>query len=399
MLIDAEWCALFRDWKVGVGVSLDGPRELHDANRKTRSGRRHLRPDDRRHPLPAGGEAAVPRHLGAVGREPRRSRRAARLLSSPRASTTSASMSRNPKAATSRSSSRGERAALTRYAGFLRRFWHAARESGRVKFLREIDLAIPRVFRPSEAHLAQHPDRAARPCSMSTATATSRASRPSCSASRMRPMATSCWATSTPIRWPASTRPACDRRCSATSRRASRPAAPSCEYFSVCGGGAPVNKLFENGSLRQHQNLLLHAHPDRADRSHPRGLRPPRAELDRRRCSFNRRAQIPRRPQRPSLHHRGCHDQIDAVRHRFTRRRLVALGAAYAQAPPAAGQQPAPGPAAGAPAPGGAGYGSLAAGAAPGVAEGVPWPIIFVASVELLRSQGRPRPRRWRAGW
>jgi uncharacterized protein len=22
-----------------------------------------------------------------------------------------------------------------------------------------------------------------------------------------------------------------------------------CEYFSVCGGGAPVNKLFENGSF------------------------------------------------------------------------------------------------------------------------------------------------------
>ena len=38
MLIDAEWCTLFRDWKVGVGVSLDGPRDLHDANRKTRSG-------------------------------------------------------------------------------------------------------------------------------------------------------------------------------------------------------------------------------------------------------------------------------------------------------------------------------------------------------------------------
>ena len=25
--------------------------------------------------------------------------------------------------------------------------------------------------------------------------------------------------------------------------------AKSCEYFSVCGGGAPVNKLFETGSF------------------------------------------------------------------------------------------------------------------------------------------------------
>jgi len=65
----------------------------------------------------------------------------------------------------------------------------------------------------------------------------------------------------------------------------------------------------------------------------------------------------------------------------------LSLSAAYAQAPPAAGQPPAPGPAAGPP-PGGAGYGSLAAGAqAPGTAEGVQWPIIFVVSVELLRTR------------
>ena len=37
-LIDTEWCALFRDWKVGVGVSLDGPRRLHDLHRKNRRG-------------------------------------------------------------------------------------------------------------------------------------------------------------------------------------------------------------------------------------------------------------------------------------------------------------------------------------------------------------------------
>src|SRR5262249_54984321 len=38
-----------------------------------------------------------------------------------------------------------------RYAGFLRRFWQQARASGRVKFVREIDLALPRIFRPEEA--------------------------------------------------------------------------------------------------------------------------------------------------------------------------------------------------------------------------------------------------------
>ena len=60
----------------------------------------------------------------------------------------------------------------------------------------------------------------------------------------------------------------------------------------------------------------------------------------------------------------------------------LALGVAYAQTPPAAGQPAQPG--AGAPA---------AQGGAPGypgatpATEGPPWPIVFVASVELLRSK------------
>ena len=39
MLIDHAWCALFRRWEVGIGVSIDGPREIHDANRVPRQGR------------------------------------------------------------------------------------------------------------------------------------------------------------------------------------------------------------------------------------------------------------------------------------------------------------------------------------------------------------------------
>jgi uncharacterized protein len=39
MLITKEWCELFKKWNVGVGVSIDGPRELHDAHRVTRTGR------------------------------------------------------------------------------------------------------------------------------------------------------------------------------------------------------------------------------------------------------------------------------------------------------------------------------------------------------------------------
>jgi uncharacterized protein len=38
MLINDRWCDLFKKWNVGVGVSIDGPKHIHDAARKTRSG-------------------------------------------------------------------------------------------------------------------------------------------------------------------------------------------------------------------------------------------------------------------------------------------------------------------------------------------------------------------------
>lgn len=59
---------------------------------------------------------------------------------------------------------------------------------------------------------------------------------------------------------------------------------------------------------------------------------------------------------------------------------LALGGVASAQTPPPAGQPAAPG----APAPGAPGYGQAPA---PGVTEGQPWPIVFVASVELLRTK------------
>ncbi|PNG23752.1 GRRM system radical SAM/SPASM domain protein [Streptomyces sp. A244] len=39
MMINQSWCDLFSEYKVNVGVSLDGPAELHDQNRVDRAGR------------------------------------------------------------------------------------------------------------------------------------------------------------------------------------------------------------------------------------------------------------------------------------------------------------------------------------------------------------------------
>jgi uncharacterized protein len=38
-LIDDAWCALFKDYQVRVGVSVDGPKHVHDRHRKTRQGK------------------------------------------------------------------------------------------------------------------------------------------------------------------------------------------------------------------------------------------------------------------------------------------------------------------------------------------------------------------------
>ena len=39
ILLNAEWVELIKEYGIRVGISLDGPREIHDANRRTRAGK------------------------------------------------------------------------------------------------------------------------------------------------------------------------------------------------------------------------------------------------------------------------------------------------------------------------------------------------------------------------
>ena len=148
ILIDPQWCALFRDCKVGVGVSIDGPRELHDAHRRTRSGAgtfertiagiRCLRAEQ------------VPFHVISV-----LSRQSLSMPDEMLAFYLSEGIDH---VCFNVEESEGDHVSglfagaelQQRYEGFLRTFWQAARAGGRVQFVREIDLAIQRVFRPSE---------------------------------------------------------------------------------------------------------------------------------------------------------------------------------------------------------------------------------------------------------
>ena len=94
------------------------------------------------------------------------------------------------------------------------------------------------------------------PSSPSTTGATSPRSHPSCSASPARTMATFSSATSPPTPLEAAARGPRVRRHPSRHRRGHRALPRECPYFLFCGGGAPANKYFENGSFDSTETLF-----------------------------------------------------------------------------------------------------------------------------------------------
>ena len=245
-LIDDDWCALFRDWKVGVGVSLDGPRDLHDANRKTRSGAGTF--DRTIAGIRRLQDAKLPFHVISV--------LSAASLDDPDGLLAFYLAARHRPCLLQRRGIRGQSclAALRRQRpapalrNFLRRFWHKAREDGRIKFVREIDLAIPRVFRPSEA---QARNVQVEPLAMLNVDSHGNVSSFSPELLGLKNAAYGDFLLGNiNVQSLAEIHEACLQ--SALHRDIAQGVAAcraECEYFSVCGGGAPVNKLFENGAF------------------------------------------------------------------------------------------------------------------------------------------------------
>ncbi len=135
-----------------------------------------------------------------------------------------------------------------RYGAFLRRFWHGARASGRVKFLREIDLALPRVFRPDGL-----PTRniQTEPLAMLNVDSHGNVSSFSPELLGLKNKDYGDFLLGNINRQSLGQ---IHQACLASAllrdiQRGVRACEGTCEYFSVCGGGAPANKLFENGSF------------------------------------------------------------------------------------------------------------------------------------------------------
>ncbi|MCW5734569.1 MAG: GRRM system radical SAM/SPASM domain protein [Enhydrobacter sp.] len=246
MLIDRDWCALFRDWEVGVGVSVDGPQPLHDAHRKTRSGAgtfdrtiagiRLLRAEN----VPFHVISVLSRDSLALPGE---------MLDFYLSEGIDQICFNVEESEGSHVSALFEGEELReRYEAFLRSFWHAARASGRVRFLREIDLAIPRVFRPEEA-----PSRNIQTEPLAMLNVDSRGNVSSFSPELLG-LRNGEYADfllgNIHTHSLAQIYDACLRSSMFRDiQQGVEACARSCEYFSVCGGGAPVNKLFETGSF------------------------------------------------------------------------------------------------------------------------------------------------------
>ncbi|MGQ0582664.1 MAG: cyclophane-forming radical SAM/SPASM peptide maturase GrrM/OscB [Reyranella sp.] len=244
MLIDDAWCDFFKEWNVGVGISIDGPRELHDANRKTRSGAgtfdktiagvRRLR------------DAGYPFHiLSVLGRA---------SLEMPEDMLAFYVSEGIDHVCFNVEESEGDYVSdlfqgaelRQRYETFLRTFWHLARADGRIKFVREIDHALPRVFRP-EGVRARNIQ--VEPLGMINVDSHGNVSSFSPELLGYKNADYDDFLLGNINRQSLAEiyQASVDSAFLRDIRKGVEACRAHCEYFSVCGGGAPVNKFFENG--------------------------------------------------------------------------------------------------------------------------------------------------------
>ncbi len=246
MLITPEWCELFKQWDVGVGVSIDGPKHLHDAHRVTRSGGGTF--DKTIAGIHTLQRENVPFHVISV--LSRQGMNAPREMLDFYLSEGIEDICFNVE------DSEGDHVsglfaaddAQERFRRFLSDFWRLSRASGRIRFVREIDGMLPRVFRPDQSVVR---NAQVEPFGMMNVDCHGNVSSFS---PEMLGLKNGDYGDF--IVGNIHTDSLEDMRRSRTMSMMARDIAAGvaacrkeCEYFSVCGGGAPVNKLAENGSF------------------------------------------------------------------------------------------------------------------------------------------------------
>jgi uncharacterized protein len=246
MLITPAWCEFFKTRDINVGVSIDGPQRMHDAQRITRSGRgtfektlagiRMLR------------QHQVPFHVISVLSETAMEAPHEMLDFYISEGIVDICFNVEESEGSHVSGLFAAADAQGRFKRFLETFWKLSRQGKQIRFIREVDGMLPRVFRPNEVSMRNSQ---VEPFGMMNVDCHGNVSSFSPellglkngdygdfivgnihtasleSMRRSRAMKAMAHDIALGVE-------ACRR---------------DCEYFSVCGGGAPVNKLAEAGSF------------------------------------------------------------------------------------------------------------------------------------------------------
>jgi uncharacterized protein len=246
MLISREWCELFRSWRVGVGVSIDGPRQFNDAHRVTRTGKSTF--DGALDGIRLLREEGVPFHVISVLSQPSMDAAEEMLAFFESEGIEDVCFNVEESEGAHVSELFSCDGLQARFARFLGMFWRLARDGRRIRFIREIDGMLPRVFRP-ESETVRNIQ--VEPFGMLNIDCQGNVSTFSPELLGLKNARYSDF-----IIGNVHTSSLEEMRDSDAMRAMARDIASgvemcrgSCEYFSVCGGGAPVNKLFENGSF------------------------------------------------------------------------------------------------------------------------------------------------------
>ena len=291
MLITPEWCTFLKQWDVGLGVSIDGPRELHDANRVTRRGKGTF--DRTLAGVRLLRREGVPFHVISV-LSSQSMGMAQELLDFYEAEgieDVCFNVDESEGAHVSQLLTDG--GARADFHAFLEQFWILSRRTCRVRFIREIDGMLSRVFRPdgTTVHNEQ-----VEPFAMINVDCRGNASSFSPELLGLKHPDYNDF-----IVGNVHTDTLQVMRESAAMRAMTRDIAAGvakceqeCGYFSVCGGGSPINKLSENGTFASTRTAfcgLVHMVPtdlilgalDRLERGLDEGLAlplPPAATAD-----------------------------------------------------------------------------------------------------------------------
>jgi uncharacterized protein len=246
-LIDEEWCSFFSEEQVNVGVSIDGPRHFHDRNRRTRSGRGTF--DKTIAGIRLLRRTSVPFHVISV--------LSSESMSAPREMFDFYVEEGIREVCFNVEESEGEYVSHSfsdpgieaAYYRFLSEFWRlSASHPGRIDFIREIEHAITQVIRPDGTPLSNQLTEPFAVTSMDWAGNISTFSPELLGLKNADYQDFLLGNINHDALIDLPHRPNFMRMLEDIGAGV-RMCQQTCQYFSVCGGGEPINKLAENGTF------------------------------------------------------------------------------------------------------------------------------------------------------